>query len=394
MSTRTGLKSTTTITSRRANTFSSVSTVTDIDLKSSTVYKTGNRYYSYKRNALAGAGFPLGNENVDLSTKQNYNYSLICKDAKTQQTIDPNILNFTVISVNGSYNYTTNKTAESFNMVFANLPSDKTIKMTLRVTGDGYLESFAQIVSEPNVSVHIQEIGLVNLNNVPDGVGVASTSFSQNGNGTTQEYTVTIPSSGTKYESATFSIPSGTKFYDKDGNQLSGTINAKIGHFSPTNGSSLDLFNTGWEVGNIILDGKPLQDNQTLTFVTAGFFTLDITDSNGNIAYSIDKDGLEDRSLIVGKTTINPELINPLTDLPYVVGDTIPYWRVNKDGLWVTESTAVVKSENGNLIMEFTTSGFSPGNLDQHLMCPPPEQIPAGIRVPEPDYLLSQYVQA
>lgn len=385
-----GLRTQSEIVSSKSNMINSYSAKTDTNLKLSTVYAHGYKQYAYKTNQNDGAKFPMQNENIDLSTKPSYKYSLVCRDSVSDNIIDPDNLVFEVKYVNGLYEYSVNKTDTSFDMVFENLPSFKAMKMTLRITGENYLESFAQITSDPSVVVHTQEIGMVNLNNLPDGVGVEVVSLTQGENGTNGVSTITVPSSESKYEYSTFTVPNGTKFYDRDGNRLNGDINVTIGHFSPTNNTSLSLFNTGWEVSNIVLDGRQLSDNESVTFVSAGFFVVDVVDDSGNIAYSINNDGLINASPIVCKTSVNPELINPLTDNPYAVGDTIPFWRL-KDGVWEVESTAVVKNESGTLIMEFTTTGFSYANIDQHIACQG-TNTRSGYRLPVPDPSISQLV--
>lgn len=336
--------------------------------KLSTLYKSYNKYYSFGLDRYTTANYPLNNENMDLSSK-NYTYSIVCRDAVNNSIIDPVNFNFTIMRLNSDYNYTVSKTETSYNIVFQNIPSDKVVKATVKIESINYLSTYAQIISSPNTVRHEQQVGVVSVFNVPDGVGIGTAVVSQGVNGTIGTNTINIPSSSSKYESASFSIPPNTKFYDKDGVQLLGDLTIKIGHFSPTNSVSYGLFNSGWTISNVIIEGQELNDNQSITFDTAGFFSIQVSNSSFKEAVAI---GGSD-SPIIGRSTINPSLINPITENPYALGDTIPYWRLNPNGLWEVHSTAVAKDVGGTLTFEFTMTGFSTTNLDSFRNCPPPQ---------------------
>lgn len=343
--------------------------------KLSTLYKFYNKYYSFGLDRYTTANYPLNNQNLDLSSR-SYTYSIVCKDAADGSVVDPVHFNFTILKLNSSYNYTVSKTNNSYDITFENVPSDKVIKATVKIESINYLSTYAQIISSPATIYHQQEVGVVSIFNVPDGVGVSTGVVSQGPNGTTQQNTITIPSSSSKYESASFSIPSNTKFYDKNGNELTGDVTIRIGHFSPTNPTSYGLFNSGWTISGVILDSQEFNDNQSLEFITAGFFSVEVTDGSFREAV-----GIGNGNPIIGTSTINPSLINPDTGNPYVVGDTIPYWRLNPNGLWEIHSTAVVKNINGDLSFEFTMTGFSNTNLDAWQTCPENNRIYININV-------------
>lgn len=337
--------------------------------KISSIYRISDKYYSFGMDKDLSAKYPFQNEQKDILLKPNYVYSLVCKDAVTKEIIDPINLDFEILNINGNYNYNIEKTNTSFDVEFTNLPIHKVIKITVKIKGNNYLQTYSQIISGSSASKHTQEIQLVALNNIPDGVGVNELTVSQDSNGTTQNQTLVVPSSASKYESSSFEIPAGTKFYDKDGNRLSGDITFTVGHFSPTNPTSRSLFHSGWNISSIILDGRELTDNEKVTFVTAGFFSIIASDSTGKEGVTIQGPSDNPTSPIKCKTSINPNLINSETNLPFVVGETMPYWRLNPEGLWEEHSMAVVKDDGGTLVFEFDMVSFSRSNLDRLVRC-------------------------
>lgn len=354
--------------------------------KVSSIYRISDKYYSFGLEKNLSANYPLQNEQKDILLKPNYVYSLVCKDAVTKEVINPADLDFQVLKINGDYNYSIEKTETSFNLKFNNLSKNKVIKITIKVKGSNYLQTYAQIISGLSTFVQTQEIDLVALNNTPNGVTIGSLSLSQDNNGTIQNYILTVPASASKYETASFEIPAGTKFYDKDGNRLSGDITFTVGHFSPTNSTSLSLFHSGWTLSNIIVDNQELADNQTLEFITSGFFSITATDNSGLEAVTITSSLNNEVSPIKCKSSIKPNFINPDTNLPFTVGETVPYWRLNPNGLWEEHSTAVVKNDGEGLVFEFDMVSFSQGNLDQTARCNSGERFfitmtPSGVLV-------------
>lgn len=353
------------IVSRFANQFNTFLDSADKREKVSSAYKAGNHFYSYGTPRQTIAKYPMDNELQNLSIRPSYTYTIVCIDYNTGVVLDHNTLNFEILSINGDFNYTTTKNSSSFNVVINNLPKNKIIKASVKISGSpDYLNAYAQIKSDGVYNNHTQEVSLVNINNLPDGVGVSSLTVSQNENGTTSVNTVSIPASSSKYESSSFEIPAGTKFYDKDGNRLNGDITVRIGHFSPTNPDALSLFTPGWTVSNLTENGIPFQDDHTTQFITGGFFSVEVYDNSGSVAVDIG-----DGEPIKGRSSINPDLMNSDTDSPFVVGDTMPYWRLNPDGSWEQIDTAVVVNDNGTLVFDFEMSAFSLSNLDNRPMC-------------------------
>lgn len=280
MSIKYGLIKTTIEETDAAHLISFIDDSTNKDQKVSLTFKHCADYYVASDKLNDGAGYPLAH-NLQSITKKKYTYSLQVFDGKTKELINPSNLNYEVLYINKSLRYTTNKGTWSFNVVFDSIPKEE-IRLTIRIKGQNYLTTYAQITSNNKTLEHVHNIGIVNINNVPDGVSVVNTTLQQDNNGTVQEYVLNFPSSPTKYESSKITIPQGTKFYDANHDLLQGPISVKIGHFSPTTASS--LFAPGWSVSNIEYNGQVFNN---LGFISGGFYSVDIFDDSGRIAKTI-----------------------------------------------------------------------------------------------------------
>lgn len=254
---------------------------TKTDEQVSLVFNFNNSYYTLSDKLNDGAKYPLPHDLQALNRK-DYVYSLAVYDSVTKLLVDSSELTYEVLYNNLlKSNYTTNKNNSLFNIVFSDLPKQD-ISLTVRVRGDNYLTTYAQITSTGLTTYHTHNIGIVNINNVPDGVSIVNTILEQNNNGTIQEYILNFPSSLTKYESSTITVPQGTKFYDTNHNLLEGPINVKIGHFSPT--TAAGLFSPGWNVSSLKYNDKIYHN---VGFVSGGFYSVEISDASGRIAKTI-----------------------------------------------------------------------------------------------------------
>lgn len=264
-----------------AGTFNRFSKVIDNDAKLSAVFAYGCDNYAVSEKADQGAAYPKNRKDIYSLVKKDYVYSLVCYDAKTNEIINPEELEYEVLYNTQTSQYSTEKTNSSFDIKFNNLPKNQ-LRLTVRIKADNYLTNYAQLVSGSQSINHIHNIKMVNIYNIPDGVSVVNATLQQDDNGTVEETILNFPSSSTKYESGTFTIPAGTKFYDKEHNMLEGDIYMKIGHFSPT--TAYDLFSPGYVVANIEYDGKRQLD---VGFISAGWWSTNIVDANGRSAVSI-----------------------------------------------------------------------------------------------------------
>lgn len=266
------------------NALNQVNDNTDLTHKLSTLYNKSGKIFSFSKPRFEGARWGMRGVRRSLVGK-TFVYSLYVYDGKTGQLISPQSLNYEFLFSNHLTSGDVYKTDQSFNIKYDYLSRTKLTNLTVRIRGENYLTTYAQIGSDVSNSLYEQHIGIVNVNNVPDGVSVLMEDLEQDENGTVQEYTLYFAQSDTRLEWSEIIIPQGTKFYDKNKQRLTGDVFVKAGHFSPTNGTSLSLFAPGWNVPNLRLDGELIGDGYN--FVSWGFYSIEIVDENGVVAKSI-----------------------------------------------------------------------------------------------------------
>lgn len=254
----------------------------NLNSKISTVWKLSKDYYSYGGSFLEGTKLPQQNEVVQLTNK-NFLYSLFVTDAKSEQLISPNSLQFEIIYSNVISDYKTYKTIDSFNIEYYSLLSDYSIHTTVRIRGDDYVTAYVQLGSETTSDEIFQSVSMVNINNLPDGVSVIKQILQQNNNGIAQEYVLDFPASDTRPESATITISQGAKFYDKNNNLLVGPLLITTGYFSSINPVSYYLFSPGWDVPNLEKNGELIGAGHNF-FNFGGFYNIEVVDENGTYA--------------------------------------------------------------------------------------------------------------
>lgn len=257
---------------------------TDTTHRLSTLYNKSGKILSFNKPRFEGARWGMRNIKRSLVGK-TFVYSLYVHDGETGQLISPQSLNYEFLFSSHLTSGDVYKTATSFNIKYDHLSRNKLTNLTVRIRGENYLTTYAQIGSDVASSLYEQHIGIVNVNNVPDGVSVVMQDLEQDENGTVQEYTLYFAQSDTRLEWSEIIIPQGTKFYDKNKQRLTGDLSVKAGHFSPTNGTSLSLFAPGWNVPNLRLDGELIGDGYN--FVSWGFYSIEIVNQDDVVAKSI-----------------------------------------------------------------------------------------------------------
>lgn len=265
-----------------ANIINTLQDTTDLKERISILYNYGGNYCATKRNSIKNRL----KYDAEVLTKKDFTYSLSVYDAKTRVVVDPANLNFEVVYSNVQHNYTTEKNAEYFSVVFDTVPKNQ-FTLTVKISGTNYLPAYAQITAEESTNLHVQNVGLVNINDVPEGVSVVSVFITQNDNGTTQESVLNFPQTSSHTEEASITIPQGAKFYDKNNQMLQGLLRVNAGHFSASNINSMSLFTSGWNVPNVSLNNQLVGQDGTYSFISCGFYSMEISDSSGKIANSI-----------------------------------------------------------------------------------------------------------
>jgi hypothetical protein len=300
------------------------------------------------------------NQNNPL-TNTRYILSVNAVDTIDLSTLDIKVLNPTIGNVSLSNTQYSLKTYDRFIQIdFDNVlvpTTNKPIKYGLSINGSNIISTGKQ-VSIGSVGLVSDEINLVIIDQNYDSIGITKENLQQNTNGLIDNVIISVPSTAKKSETALVSIPQGTKFYDENGDMLSGTLSAVVAQFSPLETESLNSFPGGFFINNSI-DTNGSENNENFYFYSAGFISIEVTDSEGRSATSLSQD-----MNIVAQ--VNPNVINPNNTFATVAsGDTVPLWSIGPDMIWREEQQLDIQfNSNGLPYTTFNTNHLTTFNLD------------------------------
>jgi|GEM_PF-2487178 len=214
----------------------------------------------------------------------NTNSTVLLTDAKTGELITKKV-KATFSGPNGSdvidmySDPMSDKSVDSgvlnFGIRNAVTPTDGSpAKVQLTLEADGY-ETTTRTVSIDSVGDSKFLFKMINKNNPPQGVQFVSNTDAQAANDGTiqQDVQVNVKSEG-QDTLASLKIPKGTVFKDADGNTLSGQLTTKVTYYNATEPEAMESIPTEM----VTKDGEQL--------VTFGTFSLQITDTQGDLATS------------------------------------------------------------------------------------------------------------
>lgn len=239
----------------------------------------------------------------------------------------------------------------------ANPNTASPIRFTVIGKADGYLSTSQSLTVNEHGSYSVV-LRLVKLDNLPPGVSgnIGSTDIVTANNGAVlQEVTVTAPVVITTGTSASLTIREGTVITDANGNPLSGTINTTFVYFTNQDDEAMQSFPGGFNNTVIMNDGSEAD----VTFFTAGFIAITMTDNSGLSAKYFDPP-LELYMEIPAETT------NHEDDL-IEQGMEIPLWSYEEStGVWQQEpeNAVVQQSSRGVFYTMFEVDHLSWWNLD------------------------------
>jgi len=216
-------------------------------------------------------------------------------------------------------------------------------------------ESFApisQTIIITDTTSRTKIIPMIEYANPAEGTSSAISTTSLN-NGVAGLQKIVTPTTGSVSETTTITIPQGTVMKDVSGNTINtSSLKTSVVYFNAVSPTSLSAFPGGLSPSNII-------------GITGGgdFITV------GLVSVKMNAGGTEVKkfsSPINVNMQVNAGLTNPVTNNPYVKGDTIPIWSMDDaTGQWKYESTGTMALDNTNkLYVSFAASHLSSWNLD------------------------------
>ena len=255
----------------------------------------------------------------------------------------------------GKKTFTVNNGFVSFGLSPSKTPLvDNPVNVSVIISAPGYLTVTKPLNFTAGEFEQSIEAQLVNITKPGKGVSAVSINYALANNILSKAVAFKTPLSAGKQEYTAVNVTAGTRFRDKDGNQISGgTLNVQTLHFDTRNESSLSAF-----PGGLTPTAVTLQDGTQApgTFITAGFASIDFKDGNTAVKSF-------DRAIRVTMTA-DPKLINPETQLAIKEGDKIPVWSYSaEDGNWKYETTASITRVNDTMKVAFNTTHLTWYNL-------------------------------
>lgn len=229
-----------------------------------------------------------------------------------------------------------------------------TFNVTAKPTGFAPVTRTIEISSD---TMTIAELDLVQYANPPKGTSAVVSTIPLR-SGVASATTIKTPVGLGMTETATLTIPDGTKILDVKGTLINASsLQYNIVQYSANTPSNLNSFPGGLEAPLAINDqGKPIPGG--VKFITAGMLAINMTANNTpvkNFSKPVEM------SIELPQTTDNYN-----TGKVTSVGDTIPLWSYNENfGVWSKEGVAVVyKNSSGKLAAKASIDHLSYWNLD------------------------------
>ncbi|MCX6187481.1 MAG: hypothetical protein NTU43_10885 [Bacteroidetes bacterium] len=238
-------------------------------------------------------------------------------------------------------------------------------EFNINIAPDGYLPVIYPVTLTSTLPSDFS-IGLVNLNNLPKGSTQTKVNPPVVIDTVTKKTTTPIviktdsipPSGGTPPQVTTVTVPTGTQLQDKEGKPIelpkgdtTAKLTTQIVYFPPTE-QALNSFPGGLETSTIQDTSGNEQKAGTLS--PAGWVNIEMNIGNTEVKNF--------NTPIVVSMELDPNTINPNTEAPYEVGDSINiYSKSEGDENWILESvSAVFKNPNtGKLEIPMQVSHLS-----------------------------------
>lgn len=242
------------------------------------------------------------------------------------------------------------------------------IEFLLVAQAEGYISTSKRLLLT-NRGSNAFEMIMVSRDNLPSGVSGGradnlGTTTAQTG--TAAEIIIDTGAIG-KEIPARVRISEGTILLDRNGNALSGAVEADIYHFNSTDPASLQSFPGGFaarvanfdDLASVTRQPASLlnTDNQTVFFTTGGFLSLEIT---------VDGQQVRTFSQPIEVEMDLDENAFDQTGTPVSPGSEVPIWSYDRDtGEWTFESYVVISTaKNGGMALSFRASHLSWWNID------------------------------
>jgi hypothetical protein len=222
------------------------------------------------------------------------------------------------------------------------------LEFTLVLSAPNYVTVRKDYVLTRNEELSSDNIAMVNLTDLPEGVSIENTSFATTTSGTSQNVAFESPLSGGKDEQTSVKINQGTQVLAADGSVLSGTIQSQLVHYDAHSEASLSGIPEGFN--NLTMKTGATTGKAIMN--PAGFYSLSMTAGNKEVSkFSQPLDVMMD---------IAPEYYSTVHNRKIQAGDVLDVIsRTETDMVWTAETKATVVNIDGALKVQFKQSHLS-----------------------------------
>ncbi|WP_417886253.1 hypothetical protein [Zunongwangia sp.] len=214
-------------------------------------------------------------------------------------------------------------------------------------TAPNYSEKIVSVTFSEENKTQSKKVNMVNQNNTPSGVSAKKESASMSGDVTTEPKTVEFDSgTSNKKTGGNLVVDSGTEFYNKENQKISGqNVEISVVDFDAESESLVKSFPGGLANKTVNKNGSEVKKS----FIPMSYTTINMT-VGGTEVRTFNKP-------INVSMEISPDLFNPITGKKVAVGDelSIYSYQIDKD-IWEFEKSGTIQSKNNKLYVSFTTN--------------------------------------
>lgn len=264
---------------------------------------------------------------------------LFSLDGKLGPTADGHILNIAI-----------EKTTEA-------TPSDP-LEFTVLASAPGYLPVERRFrITDPS-RFRLETVPMASLDALPPGVSRQTRMLNVPVGGTNSIINLATPLTNGKQERALISIPSGTRFFDANGQEITGSVQVDLIHFDTRQWQGRQALPAGLDVDEAIDNGSSLGGG---SFHTAGNIRLTMTQGNQQV-----KSFSQALNVFI---EIADDIVNPFTGSFLAQNNMIPVWsREEGSRVWNREGNAQIFPENGKLTARYKQDHLSDWTISWFLI--------------------------
>ena len=222
------------------------------------------------------------------------------------------------------------------------------LEFTLVLSAPNYVTVRKHYVLTRNQELSSDQVAMVNLTDMPEGVSIKNTSFASTTTGTAQNVAFESPLSGGKDEQTSVVINAGTQTLAANGSIVSGTIKAQLVHHDAHSEASLSGIPEGFN--NLMMKSGATTSKAVMN--PAGFYSLSMAADGKEISkFSQPLDVTMD---------IDADFYNTVHNRKIQAGDVLDVIsRTETDMVWTAETKATVVNVNGELKVTFKQAHLS-----------------------------------